>query len=381
MRNLEGESPEVCERCGGDAFRPASRREQLARWFTHGAGAGTSWYCRNCSASWSGASSYRALHQAGSGWHRRARLPLDVLAAVRDARRWHPMPLFYAAVGAIAVAPAVAVALLTPAPWWMALVGVPVSAMVGAFLWSLATAVGRGGRRDVLWRVAPERAWQRELEEELTGIREQISGFALLVPEGWPEQLTIGGLGWSIPPRAPRELREVTVVADQGDPLLDPDLHTPGWRPPAPRVEIRFSRESWTDPEGYALTEFVERAFPASPLDLDGDEPTDSREMERRMRARHLDHERLRERWEARLSDRWRDGNLRVDGAAVTARLLTHDDTDVGVATFTLDGQGVLLIAEGHDLDTLMLVGVADPTPLVEEFERRRRRIFTQSAG
>ena len=290
------------------------------------------------------------------------------------------MPVFYAVVGAIAVVPAVAVAALTRVGWRAAIVGVPVAATVGTFLWSLATAVGRG-RRDVLWRLAPDRAWRRELEEELAGIRTQIGGFHLLVPAGWPGELSIGGCSWSSPPRGPRELREVTVVADQGDPLLDADRHAPGWRPPTPRVEIRSTRDAWEVAEDQALLEFVERAFPAPPPNLDGVEPTDRGEMERRMLARHLDRERSRGRREAQLSDRWRDGSVRVDGVAITARLLTHHDTDVGVATFALNGQGVLLIAEGRDLDTLGLVGVDDPTPLVDEFERRRQRIFAQPTG
>lgn len=74
---------------------------------------------------------------------------LDVLSAWRSARTWYPMPLFYAAVGVAASAPALVVAIVTPVGWWTALVGVPVAAMVGVFLWSMATAVGRR-RRDVL---------------------------------------------------------------------------------------------------------------------------------------------------------------------------------------------------------------------------------------
>lgn len=382
VRRIEGELPEVCEQCGGDAFRPATRREQLARWFTHGSGAGSAWYCPGCSASWSGGSSYSALYRtSGAGWRRLARLPLDVLVAVRDARRWHPMSLFYAAVGAFALIPAVAAAYLTPMRWWVALVGVPVAAMVGAFLWSLATAIGRGGRRDVLWRLAPERAWREGLEEDLAGIREQIGGFPLLVPEGWSGELSLDGASWSSPPRGRRVLQEVMVVADQGDPQLDPDRHTLGWGPPTPRIEIHFISGAWNDLEGYALTEFVERALPASPLDPEAVEPTDSREMERRRLARHLDHEQQRQRREAQLADRSRDGSVQVDGVAITARLLTHDDANVGIATFALDGHDVLLIVEGIDLDTLALIRVADPTPLVDEFERRRRRIFAQSTG
>lgn len=59
------------------------------------------------------------------------------------------MPRFYAAVGAIATVPALAVAVVAPVGWWVALLGVPVAAMVAVFLLSMATAVGR--RRDDLW--------------------------------------------------------------------------------------------------------------------------------------------------------------------------------------------------------------------------------------
>jgi hypothetical protein len=249
MPHLEGGQLEVCDLCGGEALRPASRREQLVRWFANGAGAGTSWYCQACGASWSGRSSYSALSRtSGSGWRRRAQVPLEALAAVRDARRWHPMPVFYLAVGGVALGPAVAVAVFTGIGWWVALIIVPAAAMVGAFLWSMATAVGRG-RREVLWRLAPERAWRKELEEELVGLREQISGFPLLVPDAWSGALSLDGASWSIPPRGPRALRELTVVADQGDALLDRDRLAPDWRPATPRVEIRCTRDSWQEAE------------------------------------------------------------------------------------------------------------------------------------
>jgi hypothetical protein len=379
VRRVDGEPSQVCEQCGGEAFRPATRRERLTRWFVYGAGAGAGWYCRSCSASWSGGSSYAAMYRtSGSGWRRRVRLPLDVLTALRHARTWHPVPVFYAAVGGVALLPALVVAVLTRLRWWVALAGVPVAAMVSAFLWSLTTAAGRG-RRDVLWRLAPERAWRRDLEEELTGLRAQVGGFALLVPEAWPGTLSLDGASWSVPPRGPRVLQDVRVIADQGDPQLDPEQHTPGWRPSTPRVEIHATRDPWPTGEAQALREFVERAFPASPPDLDGLEQASRQEMERRLLAAHRDHEQQRLRREGELADGWRDGSVQVDGVAIPVRLLTHPDTDVEVATFTRDGHGVLLIAEGTDLATLRLVGLADPAPLIDELDRRRRRSLTPS--
>lgn len=377
MRGLECEQPQVCERCGGEAFRPAGRRERLMRWFTHGAGAGTAWYCRSCSASWSGGSSYHALYRtSGSGWRRWARLPLDVLAALRHARTWHPVPVLYAAVGGVALVPATAVAALTRMRWWVAIAGVPVTAMVGAFVWSLVGALGRG-RRDVLWRLAPERAWRLDLEEELTGIREQIDGFDLLVPDGWSGTLSLDGGSWSIPARGPRVLDDVRVIADQGDPQLDPERHTLGWRPSMPRVEIHATTDAWPTPEDQALREFVERAFPMSSPDLDDIGHAGRKETERPLLAAHRDHEQRRQRREAELAGSWRDGHVQIDGVTIPARLLTHDDTDVGLAMFSHDGRGVMLVAEGIDLDTLTLVRLSDPHPLVDEFERRRRRAFT----
>lgn len=377
MRRLAGEPPEICDRCGGAAFRPATRREQLARWFINGAGASTAWYCSSCSASWSGGSSYAVLSAAsGAGWRRRVRIPGEVVAALRRARTWHPMPLFYAAVGAVALVPAVGVAALTPLPWWPVLIGVPVTAMTGVFVWSMATALG-SGRREVLWRVAPQRAWRDELEEELTGLHAQIDDFLLLVPDGWSGELALEGASWSVPRRGPRELREVTTVADHGDPQLDPDRHTSGWHPAAPRVEIRCSRDEWGDPTDQAVNELLARALSVSPTDLDEVDQTDRAEVERRMLAAHRDHQRRWQQWQTELPHRWRDGSVQVDGSATSARLLNHDATDVGVAVFIHDGQHVLAVATGVDLDRLQLAVVADSTPLLEEFERRRRRSFT----
>lgn len=380
MRRDEEEQPQVCDQCGGDAFRPASRREQLARWLTHGGGASSAWYCGSCSASWSGGSGYgMAYRTAGSGWRRRVRLPLEVLEALRGARRWHPVPIFYAAVGGLALVPAVALAALPRSRWWVPLVGVPVAAVAGTFLWSLATAVGRGGRRDVLWRLAPERAWRRELEEEFVGIREQIGGFPLLVPAGWPGELSLDGASWSMPPGGGRVLQEMMVVADQGDPQLDPGRHTPGWRPPTPRVEIRSTCDAWNDLEGHALSEFVDRAFRAATPNLESAGQAGQQETERRMRAADREDDQARRRWESELAERWCDGSMQVDGAAIRTRVLTHDDADVGIATLVHDGRGILVIAEGIDPDTIALVSVADRTPLADEFELRRRRTFSQS--
>jgi hypothetical protein len=377
VRRLVGEPPENCDQCGGEAFRPATRREQFARWFVNGAGASTAWYCSNCSASWSGGSSYAVLSAASvAGWRRRVRLPGEVLAGLRRARTWHPMPLFYAAVGAVALVPAVALAALTRLPWWPTLVGVPVAAMTGVFIWSMATARG-SGRREVLWRLAPQRAWREELDEELTGLRAQIDDFVLLVPDGWSGALSLDGASWSMPPRGPRVLRDVMTVADPGDPQLDPDRHTPGWRPPAPRVEIRCSRDEWGIPTDQAVSEFLGRALSVSPTDLDGVDQADRAEVERRMLDAHRDHERRWREWQTELADRWRDGSVQVDGSATPARLLTHDATDVGVAVFVHDGQHLVAIVTGFDLDRLQLTEVADPTPLIEEFERRRLRTFT----
>jgi hypothetical protein len=302
-----------------------------------------------------------------SAWRRWVRQPFAVLEAVRHARTWHPVPLFYAVVGAIALVPALVLVVLTRVRWWAALLGVPVAAMVGSFLWSMATAVGR--RREVLWRLAPDRAQAEELEEELVSLGEQIGEVPLLVPEGWSGALSLDGAHWSIPPRGPRVLEGVTVIADQGDPLVDDGWRAFGRPPATPRVEVRFSRLLWDVAEDQALRELVERAHPADPAEFDGAE-----------RADKADQADQAERAE-QLADGWRDGSVQADGAAVPARLLTSEDTGVEVATFHRGGWGVLLIAEGTDLDTITLAGVADPAPLVREFERRRRRALGPEPG
>jgi hypothetical protein len=252
------------------------------------------------------------------------------------------------------------------------MVGAPLAAIGGAFLWSLTSARGHW-RREVLWRLAPDRAWSQERVETIAAMREQVGGFRLLAPEGWPGALTLQAGSWSVPPRGRKVLHEVTVVADQGDPLLDPAQHTPGWRPAQPRVEIHVSR--YPQPfEEMALDRFLEHAFPPpSAPDLEGLE-VDRQEAQRRMRAWQQEADEQREQREAELADRWRQGTVVVDGVAVPARLLTHDETDVGVATFDLDGDAVLVVAEEIGLDAIRLVGVADPEPLLDEFEVRQRR-------
>ncbi len=374
---LKGDQPEVCDRCGGKAFRPATRRDRFTGWFTMGAGGGRpGWRCRTCGVRWSAGSGVAVLYRVSGGrWG--ARLPLDVLQVLRGARRWQPVPRFYAIVGAVALVPALAVAVVTAVSWWVPVTGVPAAAMVGAFLWSLGSAGGRG-RRDVLRRVAPDRAWRQDLEEELAGLREQIGVFRLFKPEGWAGALSLEAGSCSIPRRGPRVLHEVTVVADQGDPLFDPDRDAPGWRPATPRVEIRCFRDTFPDPEEVTLSEFVGRAFPPSRPVLDDLEGGDRQEAERRMFAALRAHQQERHSREAEWAGRWQDGSVLVDGVAVPARLLTSDDAGVGVAAFVLGSQSVVVVAEGTALGSLTLLGVADPTPLLGELEARRRLMFAR---
>jgi hypothetical protein len=354
-------------------FRPATRSERFAHWFDSGSGGSPDWYCRTCGAPWSDGSGY-LFFSPGPRWRKRVRLPLDLLDALRGARTWHPVPRFYAIVGAAALPPAAAVAASTQVRWRVTMVGAPLAAIGGAFLWSLTS--GRGHwRREVLQRLAPERAWSQERVETIAAMREQVGGFRLLAPEGWPGALTLQAGSWSVPPRGRKVLHEVTVVADQGDPLLDPDHHTLGWRPARPRMEVHVS----LDPrplEEMAVDRLLDDGFPppATP-DLEGLE-VDRQEATQRLRAWHKEADHERQRREAELVDRWHEGTVSVDGFTVPARLLTHDETDVGVAWFDLEGDGVLVVAEGIDLDAIRLAGVADPEPLIHEFEVRQRRAF-----
>jgi hypothetical protein len=267
------EEPERCEACGSTAFRPATRRERLQAWFAYGRGGGGAWYCTGCGASWSAGSSY-VLLRAPSGLARRLRLPWDVFEALRAARHWHPVPRFYAIVGLVALVPA-----------------------------ALVAVVGRS--------------------------RREAGRFGLLAPVGWDGELTVEGRSWSVPPRGRRELTEAAVVADHGDPALDPeeleDLH---------RAEAR-------------------RRFLAA------------------VRAHDRDHDRrVRE-----LASSWRTGTVRVDGEAVPARLLT--DGDAAVATCRLgDGGAVLIVAVGVAVDGLALARVTDPGPLLTERAIRQRRLL-----
>jgi hypothetical protein len=372
VRHVETSQPESCDRCGAEAFRPATRRERFAAWFDNGAGGGSAWYCSVCGASWSGGSTYSVLY-AESGWRRGLRLPLDALRALRGARTWHPVPRFYAIVGAAALVPAAAVAAVTRVRWWVASAAIPVGAMVVAFLWSLASGFPRGGR-DVHRVLFPQRGWEREIEDELAGLRRQLGAFPLLAPSGWGGPLTIEGRSWSVPPRGPRELRELAVVADQGDPSLDPARHLPGWAPARPRIEVRVTREPAGFLDEMAADELVQWAFPPTPLDPGELEGLDRGEVHRRLIAAHRASDREREHHLAGLGTRWRHTRLVVDGSEVPARCLSH--ADVGVAILDLGGEAVLVVAVGVEIEGLALERLRDPAPLLAELETRQRRLL-----
>lgn len=270
----------------------------------------------------------------GAGGESPGRRALDVLDAVRHARTWHPVPRFYAIVGAIALVPAVAIAAWTRVRWWVAGLGLPATAIGAAFAASLASARGRAWR-DVIRHLDPERAWREEIEEELTELRAQADTFRLHAPDGWSGELTLGGASWSLPPRGPRVLEEVGVLADHGDP--------------------RTSRSAVPD------------------LDLQ-----DGPQAQRALIAALEQADLARERREAELADRWRDGRVPIEGVSVPARVLTEDGSDVTVALLEHEGKAVMVVAEGIDLDTLRLVRVVDPLPLVAAYETRRRRVFDE---
>jgi hypothetical protein len=371
----EDEGPERCETCGAVAFRPATRRERLQAWFDGGRGAGDWWYCTGCGAAWSSGSAYVVLGHR-SPWARRVRSPWDVLEALRAARHWHPMPRFYAAVGLVALVPAALVAVLVRPRWWAALLGIPAAAMTVVFGWSLATGLGRQARRDVLRRLAPRRAWAREIEDDLADLRRQVHRLPLLAPEGWDGELSLGGQSWRVPRRGPRELVEVAVVADRGDPALDPDRHTPGWQPAAPRVEVRVTDEPAGFPEEQAVGDLVDRAWPPTPWGPEEAEleMLDREEVRRRLVADARRHDRERERRARELASGWRTGHVLVDGVRVPARLLTHGEA--GVATFTLDEGAILVAADGVAVEALQLTRITDPMPLLEEHAARQRRLL-----
>jgi hypothetical protein len=366
--------PERCEACGSTAFRPATPRERLQAWFAYGRGGGDAWECTGCGASWSAASSY-VLLRAPSGLARRLRLPWDVFEALRAARHWHPVPRFYAIVGLVALVPAALVAVVGRSRWWAALFGIPVGAMVAAFLWSLTSGLGPAARRDVLMRVAPTRAWARELEEELADLRREAGRIGLLAPVGWDGQLTVEGRSWSVSPRGRRELTEAAVVADRGDPAPAPARSTPAWSPPGPRVEVRVTRDPIGFPDEQAVVELVDRTWQPPPPDPEELEDLRRAEARRRLLAAVRAHDLEHDRRVHELAASWRTGTVRVDGEAVPARLLT--DGDAGVATFGLgDGGAALVVAVGVAVDGLALARVTDPGPLLTERAIRQRRLL-----
>jgi hypothetical protein len=365
----------VCDRCGADDVRPATALQRLRRWVRDGGDSGRVWHCAGCGATWGdGRGVLYGYRPAGIG--RTLRAPKEVLDAVRWARHWHPVPVFYLGVAGVALLPAAAIAWLTPVPWWLALPGVPAAAVTAAFLLSLRSGLGRQGRRDVLMRLAPHRAMARELEDDLDGLRRELPGFTLLVPATWDGELALAGCGWSVPRRGPRELREVVVIADQGDPGLEPDAFTPGWRPARPRLELRTSRDPMDQPDetGTARQLAADLVHPEV-FDADGPElGPDGRPDEDAAMARFEAFDRAVEDRAAALVDRFRDVLLEVDGEPVAARVLSEGTLAHG--WLRVDGQAVAFSAEGVEVERLALRRVTDPAPLVDAYETRRQRLL-----
>jgi hypothetical protein len=366
----------ACDRCGADAGRPATRLQRLRRWVRDGSGGGRVWHCARCGATWGdGRAVLYGYRPAGFG--RTLRAPKEVLDAVRWARHWHPVPVFYLGVAGVALVPAAAIGWLTPVRWWVALPGVPAAAVTCTFLLSLRSGLGRQGRRDVLMRLAPQRAMARELEDDLDGLRRELPGLTLLAPAAWDGELAVAGCGWSVPRRGPRELREVVVMADQGDPALEPGAFTPGWRPARPRLELRTSRDPMDQPDELGTARQLAADLLHPEVFDDADLPElapDGRPDEAATMARFDAFERAVEDRAASLTDRFRDVLLEVDGEPVAAHVLSQGTLARG--WLPVDGQVVAFSAEDVEVEGLALRRVTDPTPLVAAYETRRQRLL-----
>ncbi|MEX2501000.1 MAG: hypothetical protein WD336_01380 [Trueperaceae bacterium] len=284
---------------------------------------------------------------------------------MRTSRRWEPVPRFYATLGAIALAPAALAAWLAPRRRWLALIGLPATAMVGGLVWSLTSAFDRRGRRTIARHLDPAAGIVRELADEEARIRLAAPRFVLLQPADWDGKILIGGSAFRPAHGGPEEVTEVSVTADQG-PLPDRHQGLHDLR----ALTLRTSNEPFQFPEDNLLWELASLEREAHP---DRDPPPtggDQAEVERWFAAMRVAERRRA----GQLAGRWRDVGVTVDDVPVTIRLVDGDGA--AIARFDLDGQHVRIEAIGVAIDGLALRRVTDVESLLTAMRDRRSQTF-----
>ncbi len=350
-----------CSSCGGH-MRPPTRWEGLRRWFVNGGGTVRLHRCDGCGGMTGGGMLYRA--RATSPVARWARLPVDVVTVVRRERTWHPVPSFYAIVMAVSLIPAAGI-VAAGGPPRRVLVGVPVLAWAGAFVWSLCTAFGRGRvGGEVLRLVAPGRAAHRDLEHRVEVARRAVALLPVLVPARWSGPVAIGGVGYSTDARGGPQPQEIAVDAAVSD---------DGTAPAAVRLQVRVDAYE----EAQLLREFAYEAEAADQPALDLDRlPAD--EAHRRLRRWHAEMDARAERAVDALERGWEACDVLVDGEHTPARCVHLGSRALTV--LDIQGHQVTVTAPGAVTDGLELVRVRDAEPLIAEMRRRGEARLTARA-
>lgn len=356
-----GPVDERCSSCGGN-MRPPTRWEGLRRWFVNGGGTVRLYRCDGCGAMTGGGMLYRPRVTSPVG--RWLRLPVDVVHVLRSERTWHPVPSFYAIVMAAALVPAAGI-VAAGGPPRRVLVGVPVLAWAGAFVWSLCTAFGRGRvSGEVLRLVAPGRAGHRDLDHQVEVARRAVALLPVLVPERWSGPVGIGGVGYATDARGEPQPREIAVdAAASGD----------GTGPADVRLQVRLDAYE----EAQLLREFAYEAEAADQPELDLDRLS-ADEAHRRLRRWHAVMDARVERAVDDLGRRWEACEVLVDEERMPGRCVHLGSRALTV--LRIHGHQVTVTAPSAVTDGLALVRVRDAEPLIAEMRRQGEARLTARA-
>lgn len=350
-------SPGICDRCGTEGLEVLAGVARLRYWFVNGGGFRAQVeVCRNC-----GSSGSRGGWLMAVGGLRTWRMPLRLFHVVRRERNWHPVPIFYAYVGAAAAGLAAVPAVFVRRPGvWRWPPAAALGAMISVFALSVVSALRSGGIGSAIREVVvPQRAREERWDRVERLLREQAADLPVLVPATWDGPVALGGHGVRDPDGPGRRLTSLSVVAEAGpEPGSTPSL----------TIEHEYEPIPVSLLQGHAVTSVVVDEPTDGPPDLrrfDPRRPEDRAQLDEKLAA--IGQRRAAR--ERELAQRWRPGSIRVDGEDVPASLLPGDGA--GAVVFEHAGVAVTVICVGVDPAGLDLATTQDLALLIEGMRRR----------